>query len=44
MSTLLNAVSFVVAEMEPPHGLTARILHPEGFGVLNDGPGRRSAP
>jgi hypothetical protein len=33
----------VVAEAEPPHGLTTRILHPERFGVLDDGPWRREA-
>ena len=34
---------FVVAEIEPPHGLPARILHPKRLGVLDDGPGRREA-
>jgi hypothetical protein len=32
---------FVVAEIEPPHGLTAGLLDPERFGVFDDGPGQR---
>jgi hypothetical protein len=30
-----------MAEVEPPHGLTAGILNPEQFGILDYGPGRR---
>jgi hypothetical protein len=34
---------FVGAEIDPPHGLPGRILHPKRLGVLDDGPGRREA-
>jgi hypothetical protein len=33
----------VVAEVEPPHSLPARVLHPKRLGVLDDGPGRGEA-
>jgi uncharacterized protein len=41
---VINAqINLVAAEVEPPHGLPARILHPKRLGVLDDGPGWREA-
>jgi hypothetical protein len=33
----------MIPEVEPPDGLAGGVLDPKGFGMLDDGPGRREA-